>query len=74
MAVLSYIAVFACLEVAAADVLFLHPPTITVRRRRAADVARNELEAGRMVDKSTSENRGHRHSLGCSSVCDTTYK
>ena len=44
----------------------LHPPTITVRRRRAADVARNELEAGRMVDKSTSENRGHRHSLGCS--------
>ena len=31
-----------------------------------AGAAGNELEGGKMVDKSTSQNRGHRHSLGCS--------
>ena len=44
----------------------LQSPLTTVRRRCAAGAAGNELEGGKMVDKSTSQNRGHRHSLGCS--------
>ena len=36
----------------------LQSPIITVRRRRAASVASNELEAGRMVEQSTSQNWG----------------
>ena len=36
----------------------LQSPIITVRRRRAASVVSNELEAGRMVEQSTGQNWG----------------